>query len=391
MSELHEERDFHATQNVETFPTWQEMNLKPELIDAILKIGWAKPSPVQSRAIVPIGAGKSMVVQSQNGTGKTATFSIGTLQRLRMSAQATELLVVSPTRELALQSEATLKALGARTRSCIGGNSLGDDVKALRAGGIHCVSGTPGRILQLLREHNIDQTKVKIVVLDEADEMLMSFKRVIMDILTCVHGCQVVVVTATVTPDVIELYTAFLPTGLKLLVPRDELTLSHVDQFSVCVNEEAWKFDALKDLYESVAIERAVIFVNTRDKGEWLRDQMVASGFAVSLVHGQMDMDEREKIVNEFKVGETRVLLATDVFARGIDVKNVTLVVNFDIPTQCETYLHRIGRSGRFGRKGIAITFWVKHSGDEKKLRKLEEFYSSKIRELPSDLDALFF
>lgn len=388
--QLHEERDFHATQEIETYATWEEMKLKPELIKAIKDNGWEKPSPVQSRAIVPIASGKSMIVQSQNGTGKTATFSIGAIQRLKNTSKTTELLVISPTRELAIQSEKTLKSLGANTRSCIGGNSLGDDVKALRQG-IHCISGTPGRILQLLREHNIDQTKVKIVVLDEADEMLTSFKRTIMDILTCVRGCQVVVVTATVSEDVIELYAAFLPTGLKLLVPRDELTLSHVDQFSVAVDREEWKFDALKDLYEGVAIERAVIFVNTRDKGEWLRDQMIASGFTVALAHGQLDMDERAKIANDFRVGETRVLIATDVWARGIDVKNVTLVINFDIPTQCDTYLHRIGRSGRFGRKGIAITFWVRKTGDEKKLKKLQNFYSSVIQPLPSDLDSLFF
>ena len=134
-----------------------------------------------------------------------------------------------------------------------------------------------------------------------------------------------------------------------------------------------------------------MIFVNTHHKGEWLRDQMVASGFTVSLAHGQLDMDERAKITNDFRVGETRVLIATDVWARGIDVKNVTLVINFDIPTQCDTYLHRIGRSGRFGRRGIAITFWVHKTGDEKKLKKLQKFYSSVIQPLPSDLDSLFF
>jgi ATP-dependent RNA helicase len=387
--DIHEERTFHATQDVATFPTWESMTLKPDLLSAIGALGWSKPSPVQSRAIIPIASGKSIVVQSQNGTGKTATFAIGVLQRLRMQATHTELLVISPTRELALQSAATLESLGARVRACIGGNSLGEDVKALRQG-IHCISGTPGRVLQLLREHTVDQTHVKAVVLDEADEMLASFKRTITDVLNCVGNAQKVVVTATVSDDVIELCTGYLPDGLRLLVPRDELTLAHVDQFVVKVESEEWKFDALRDLYQSVAIERAVIFVNTREKGEWLREQMMASAFTVSLAHGQLQMEDREKIANEFKTGETRVLIATDVWARGIDVRNVTLVINFDIPTQCETYLHRIGRSGRFGRKGIAITFAAGPS-DEKKLKKLQKFYSSTIGPLPSDLDALFF
>jgi ATP-dependent RNA helicase len=386
--ELHEERSFHATEGITTFPTWDSMGLKSELIDAIDRLGWSKPSPVQSRAIVPIASGKSIIVQSQNGTGKTATFSIGILQRLRASRH-TEILVISPTRELALQSESTLKSLGANTRSCIGGNSLGEDVKALKTG-IHCISGTPGRLLQLLREHNIDSSHIKVVVLDEADEMLTSFKRTIMDILDCVKTAQIVVVTATVSEDVVELAAGYLPDSIRLLVPRDELTLSHVDQFVVKVSGEEWKFDALRDLYESVAIERAVIFVNTREKGEWLRGEMVASGFTVALAHGQLEMEERAKIANDFRIGETRVLIATDVWARGIDVKNVTLVINFDIPSQCEIYLHRIGRSGRFGRRGIAITF-AAGAGDEKKLRKLQKFYSSVIAPLPSDLDALFF
>ena len=391
MSEIHEERNFQATQDVKVYKTWEEMNLKEELLNCIKKLNWNAPSPVQSRAIVPISQGKSMVVQSQNGTGKTATFSIGTLQRLRLTAKTTELLVVSPTRELALQSENTLKALGANTRACIGGNSLGEDVKALR-NGIHCISGTPGRLLQLIREHNIDGSKVKSVVLDEADEMLQSFKRTITDLLNALEAAkpQIIIVTATVSEDVIELAQEFIPRGLKLLVPRDELSLLHINQFYVSVSGEEYKFDALTDLYQSVAIERAVIFVNTREKGNWLKNQMVASGFTVALAHGDLKMDERETITNEFKVGETRVLIATDMWARGIDVRNVTLVINFDIPTKTDIYLHRIGRSGRFGRKGIAITF-IASEGDRRKLHKLEKFYSTKIEPLPSDLDSLFF
>jgi ATP-dependent RNA helicase len=386
--QLHEDRAFHATQDVPTYSTWAEMGLRPALLGLIEQLGWSKPSPVQSRAIVPISMGRSILVQSQNGTGKTATFVIGALQRLP-SSKSTELLVVSPTRELALQSESTLRSLGASVRSCIGGNSLGDDVRALRHS-IHAISGTPGRVLQLIREHHIDSTAVRCVVLDEADEMLTSFKRTIYDILSLTRSAQLIVVTATVSEDVIELCTAFMPDGLRLVVPRDDLTISNVAQFVVRVASEEWKFDALRDLYQSVAIERAVIFVNTRDKGEWLADQMRASAFTVALAHGQLAMAEREKIAEEFRAGETRVIIATDVWARGIDVRNITLVINFDIPTQCETYLHRIGRSGRFGRKGIAITFSAGES-DEKKLRKLQKFYSSTIAPLPSDLDSLFF
>lgn len=389
MSEVHEDREFQTTEPIKVYNTWESMGLKKELIAAIEKNGWKEPSPIQKRAIVPISNGKNILFQSQNGTGKTATFSIGTLARLRMTAKTTELIVISPTRELALQSEATLKSLGAHTRACIGGNSLGEDVKALKSG-IHCVSGTPGRILQLLREHNIDGSKVQAVVLDEADEMLTSFKRQIMDILQLLSHAQKVVVTATVTEDVIELQTAHFRNALSITVPRDELTLAGIDQYVVSVEKEEWKFDALIDIYQSIAIEKAVIFVNSREKGEWLKAKMVDSGFTVALVHGQMSMEDRESITEEFRSGEARVLIATDVFSRGIDVRNVTLVINFDFAQTGEVYLHRIGRSGRFGRKGLAITLCAGRS-DDMKLKKLEKYFSTKINPLPSDLDALFF
>ena len=388
-SEVHEEREFQTSAPLEKFETWEDMGLKKEMIDRIKNNGWAKPSPIQKIAIVPISQGKNILFQSQNGTGKTATFSIGTLARLRLTSKTTELIIISPTRELALQSEKTLKSLGANTRACIGGNSLGDDVKALR-NGIHSISGTPGRILQLLREHNIEASKVKVVVLDEADEMLTSFKRQIMDILALVPNAQKVVVTATVSDDVVELETAHFRNALTITVPRDELTLTDINQFVVTVEKEEWKFDALIDIYQSIAIEKAIIFVNSVEKSEWLKGKMEASGFTVALIHGQMSMDERNKVTEDFRSGEARVLVATDVLSRGIDIRNITMVVNFDFAQTGDIYLHRIGRSGRFGRKGLAITLCAGKS-DEMKLRKLEKYFSTKIKPLPSDLDSLFF
>lgn len=177
---------------------------------------------------------------------------------------------------------------------------------------------------------------------------------------------------------------------MKILVPRDELTLRGVAQFYVKVDSEEWKFDALCDLYQSIAIERAVIFVNSREKGEWLKKKLTESLFTVTLAHGELKQDERLQVTNEFKNGDNRVLIATDFWSRGIDVRNVSIVVNFDIPNECETYLHRIGRSGRFGRKGLAITFCCGNV-DLKKMNKIEQYYSSHILPLPSDLDALFF
>lgn len=389
---IFEKREFQTSVKLKEYATWEEMNLKKELIKNIVNNGWKKPTPIQSRAVVPISQGRNIIYQSQNGTGKTATFSIGILQRLELKNKAVkvEMIVVSPTRELALQSEKTLKNLGASTRSCIGGNSLGDDVKALRVFDIQCVSGTPGRLLQLMKEHNIEASYIKSVVLDEADELLISNERQVMSILDMVKHAQIVVVTATVSTEVVQLSTVFLRNAVQLYVPKDDLMLSNINQYVVDVESEEYKFDALIDLYRSIPIEKAVIFVNSKSKGEWLDSQMRESEFSTSLVHGEQQMEVREKHMDKFTNGEARVLIATDVYSRGIDVRNITLVINFDIPTSADVYLHRIGRSGRYGRKGLAVTFCGGDS-DSRKIAKLENYFSTKIPPLPSDLDSLFF
>jgi len=228
-----------------------------------------------------------------------------------------------------------------------------------------------------------------MVILDEADEMLSrGFKEQIYDIYRYLPpNVQVVLISATMPREILDMTTKFMTDPVKILVKRDELTLEGIKQFFVATDKEEWKFDTLCDLYETLTITQAVIFCNTRQKVDWLTDKMRASNFTVSSMHGEMPQKERDSIMSEFRDGQTRVLITTDVWARGIDVQQVSLVINYDLPNNRELYIHRIGRSGRFGRKGVAINF-VKND-DLCILRDIEQYYSTQIDEMPMNVGDL--
>jgi ATP-dependent RNA helicase len=198
------------------------------------------------------------------------------------------------------------------------------------------------------------------------------------------YGVQVVLMSATITYEVLELSKNFMHEPLTILVKRDELTVDGIKQFFVGVEREDWKYNTLGDLYESLSISQAVIFCNTRFKVDWLWEKMVISKFTVSSMHGDMNQSERECVMSEFRCGNSRVIITTDVWSRGLDVMHISLVVNYDIPNSRELYVHRIGRSGRFGRKGVAINF-VK-SDDIRILRDIEQYYSTQIDEMPMNV-----
>ena len=225
-----------------------------------------------------------------------------------------------------------------------------------------------------------------MIVLDEADEMLsLGFKEQIYDIYRYLPpSAQIVLSSATLPPEVLEITTKFMSDPVKILVRRDELTLEGIRQFFIAVDKEDWKSDTLCDLYDSVTIAQAVIFVNTRKKVDWLAGKMREANFTVAAMHGEMPQKERDAIMNEFRQGHARVLITTDIWARGIDVQQVSLVINYDLPSNRECYLHRIGRSGRFGRRGVAINFVP--SDEMKGLRELEQFYATQIDEMPANV-----
>jgi ATP-dependent RNA helicase len=268
---------------------------------------------------------------------------------------------------------------------CIGRTRVGADISAFEAG-VHVCSGTPGRVFHMIQDRHFSTKKIKMFVLDEADELLnRGFKDQIYDIYRYLPpGTQVVLVSATLPHEVLEMTHKFMSNPFRVLVKRDELTLEGIKQFFVAVEKEQWKFDTLCDLYDTLTITQAVIFVNTKQKVDWLTEKMRESNFTVCAMHGDMPQKERESIMQQFRAGQARVLISTDLWGRGLDVQQVSLVICYDLPNSRELYIHRIGRSGRFGRKGVAINF-VK-SDDIRILRDIEQYYSTQIDEMPMNV-----
>jgi translation initiation factor 4A len=363
------------------------MGLKEDVLRGVYAYGFEKPSAIQQRAILPLAKGHDLIAQAQSGTGKTATFTIGILQRLDFSLNECQALILAPTRELASQIQKVVLALGdyvgVRCHACIGGTRVRDDISKLQSG-VHVVVGTPGRVYDMLCRKVLRQDNIKMFVLDEADEMLSrGFKDQIYDIFQVLpRSVQVGLFSATMPPEALEITQKFMNNPIRILVKRDELTLEGIKQFYVPVEREEWKLDTLCDLYDTLNITQAVIFCNTRRQVDWLTDKMRAREFTVSSTHGDVDQKEREAILNEFRTGSSRVLITTDLLARGIDVQQVSLVINYDLPRNLENYIHRIGRSGRFGRKGVAINFVTNEDGA--RLRELERFYNTQIEEMPA-------
>ena len=384
-----ENGEMTITDWTEVHETFDSMNLHENLLRGIYAYGFEKPSAIQQRGIVPFTKGLDVIQQAQSGTGKTATFCAGVLQQLDYEKEECQALVLAPTRELAQQIEKVMRALGdylnVKCHACVGGTSVREDQRILQSG-VHVVVGTPGRVYDMLRRRALKPDYIKIFSLDEADEMLSrGFKDQIYDIFQLLPSkLQVGVFSATMPPEALEITRKFMTKPVRILVKRDELTLEGIKQFYVNVDKEEWKLDTLCDLYETLAITQSVIFANTRRKVDWLTDKMRARDFTVSATHGDMDQNTRDIIMREFRSGSSRVLITTDLLARGIDVQQVSLVINFDLPTQPENYLHRIGRSGRFGRKGVAINFVTKD--DERLLQDVQRFYQTVIEELPSNV-----
>ncbi|WLF77660.1 translation initiation factor eIF4A [Lodderomyces elongisporus] len=354
---------------------FDDLNLKPNIVRGIFGYGYETPSAIQQRAILPITEGRDVLAQAQSGTGKTATFTISALQRIDENEKSTQALILAPTRELALQIKNVITSIGlylnVTVHASIGGTSMSDDIEAFKSG-VQIVVGTPD------------------VHLDEADEMLSSgFKEQIYNIFRLLpETTQVVLLSATMPQDVLEVTTKFMNNPVRILVKKDELTLEGIKQYFINVEVEDYKFDCLVDLYDSISVTQAVIFCNTRSKVEFLTNKLREQKFTVSAIHADLPQGERDTIMKEFRSGSSRILISTDLLARGIDVQQVSLVINYDLPANKENYIHRIGRGGRFGRKGVAINFVT--DKDVGMMREIEKFYSTQITEMPADIGSLF-
>jgi translation initiation factor 4A len=374
---------------VEEIDNFDNMGLKQDLLRGIYSYGFEKPSTIQKKAIKPTTTGRDIIAQAQSGTGKTATFTIGTLNQIDTSTRTVQALMLAPTRELASQIQKVVDALGdylgVKSYAAIGGTRVADDMAILQDG-VHIVVGTPGRVLDLLSRRAFNPATIKTFVLDEADEMLSrGFKDQMYDVFQALPSdVQVGLFSATMPPEALEITEKFMTNPIRILVKQEEVTLEGIRQFYINCEREQWKLETLCDLYDTLNIAQAVIFANTRKKVDWLTDMLRGRDFTVSATHGDIDQETRNLILSEFRTGSSRILITTDLLARGIDVHGVSLVINYDLPRNFEKYIHRIGRSGRFGRKGVSIN--LISNEDVQQMREIERYYNTQIEEMPANI-----
>ena len=375
----------------ETVETFDELNLKPELLRGIYGYGFEKPSAIQQKAILPIIKQRDVIAQAQSGTGKTAAFAIGSLQLVDVSKDEIQCLVLSPTRELAQQTSIVYQFLGeclkVKVTLLIGGTKVGADLDKLREGP-QVLVGSPGRVLDLIRRKQVRLAYLQTFILDEADEMLSKgFIENIKEIISLIPTTtKILLFSATMPKEIVDITTKFMKDPAKILVKNEELTLEGIKQYYVYLKKED-KLDVLLQIYRGIEIAQAIIYCNSKRSVDFVSEELKKKGHMVSSIHGDLKQFERDQVMRDFRNGATRVLITTDLLARGIDVYQVSLVINYELPREKETYIHRIGRSGRFGRKGNAINFVTPPEKDE--LDAIQKYYNTTIEALPTDLSEL--
>lgn len=301
-------------------------------------------------------------------------------------------LIVAPTRELSHQITFVVKQLGEymgiKVHACVGGTVVKDDIRILKSGP-HVVVGTPGRIHDMMRRKYLRTEYLKIFTLDEADELLdRGFKTQIQEIFKFLPGdIQISLFSATMPHEILQLTKHFMRDPAKILVKSEELTLVGIKQYYIAVKQESWKIDVLLSLYSNLDINQALIYCNTKKRVEELEKQMTEKDFVVSVMHGEMEQRQREVVMQQFRQGSVRVLITTDLLARGIDVQQVGLVINYELPRNKENYIHRIGRAGRYGKRGTAINFVLPK--DAHFLKEIQDHYDTVIKEMPTDLSEM--
>ena len=380
---------------VESIGQFDNMNLQENLLRGIYGYGFESPSSIQQKAIVPLINGKDIIAQAQSGSGKTGAFCIGALQKIDVNMNNVQVLILAHTKELARQTYNVFNSLAEfmniKTSLLIGGINIEESKREFKKG-VHAIIGTPGRVLHMLNDKCFNINKMKLLIIDEADELLsIGFEEQLRSIIEILNDkVQIGLFSATLSEKCLLLTKYFMNEPINIFVKTDELTLEGINQYYINVEKEDWKLDILCDLYETITVSQTVIFCSSKKKVIWLQKELEDREFTTSVIHGDMFNDERMKVMNEFRSGTSRILISTDLLARGIDVQQVSLVINYDMPHGTEgrdNYIHRIGRSGRFGRKGVAINF-LKYD-DVNMMREIERFYSTQIEELPANINDL--
>lgn len=353
-----DENEFAA----ESIPAFAELGLADGVLDALRDVGYETPSPIQAETIPHLLAGRDVVGLAQTGTGKTAAFALPILSNLDLSQKTPQALVLAPTRELALQVCEAFERYAAHLRGVkvlpvYGGQGYGVQLSALRRG-VHVVVGTPGRIMDHLDKGTLDLSELRFLVLDEADEMLnMGFAEDVETILADTPDDKnVALFSATMPRQIRSLSQKYLSDPVEITVKNKTATASNITQRYLTVSYPQ-KVDALTRILEVENFEGMIVFVRTKNETEMLAEKLRARGFSAAAINGDVPQNVRERTVNQLKAAKLDILVATDVAARGLDVERISHVVNYDIPTDTESYVHRIGRTGRAGRTGDAISF----------------------------------
>ena len=355
---------------------FEDFNLRPELAQAITTLGYTQPTPIQAGIIPLMQEGHDVTGQAQTGTGKTAAFALPILNRIDPEQFLPQALVVAPTRELALQVTEMIQSLGqfmgVRVLTVYGGTSYTQQLNQLRRG-VQVVVGTPGRILDLIKRGRLDLTEVHTVVLDEADEMLsMGFVEDVELILAATPDeRQTTLFSATLPPRIRELARRYLRNPKTVSIQSDQVTVAATKQVVYYTNEHD-KLAVLTRLFEMEDITSALIFTRTRVRTGELVNELNMRGYPSEALSGDLSQEAREHTMSRFRAGQVKVLVATDVAARGLDVEGITHVFNYDLPEETETFVHRIGRTGRAGRTGVAIS--LARPSERRQVRQIEQF-----------------
>ncbi len=386
-----EEENFDSSYEISS---WDELDIDPNILRGIYAYGYEKPSPIQRKAIRPIIAGKDIIGQAQSGTGKTATFSIGALSTIRIDEPTTQVLILSPTRELTMQTAKVITSIGGmiqglKVQTVFGGSQIEESNGFSSKNVPHIMCGCPGRVFDMIRRDKMTCRNLRLVIIDEADEMLSAgFKEQVYGIFQHFNDdIQVALFSATLPPNIFAITDRLMRDPVQICVKAEQLTLEGISQFYVAVDDDRQKYATLKHIFSYLTVSQCIIYCNSVKRVADLYEAMREDEFPVCCIHSSMDKGARESSIADFRNGKSRVLISSNVTARGIDIQQVSIVINFDVPKDVHTYLHRIGRSGRWGRKGVGINFITRR--DISKLKEIEQYYSSEIREMPANLDFL--
>lgn len=367
---------------------WEDLHLKRELLKGIFEMGYEAPSPIQEESIPIALMGRHILARAKNGTGKTGSFAIPVLDKIDPTFPKTQALILVPTRELALQTSSVLKKLSKHIPINIivstGGTDLKEDIIRLMKP-VHCIVATPGRILDLANKRVADLSSCNMFVLDEADKLLSpEFVPLIDRLLSYTPATRQILCFSATFPITVKDFSQRWLTNTYEINLMEELTLKGITQFYAFV-EERQKVQCLHTLFRKLNINQCIIFASSVNRVELLAKKITELGSSCFYIHAQMKQDHRNKVFHEFRNGAVRNLVCTDLFTRGIDIQSVNCVINFDFPRNSETYLHRIGRSGRFGHLGLAINLITYE--DRFNMYKIEQELGTEIKPIPQEID----